>query len=221
MKKIIITGASDGLGREFAKLCIAEGIDIVSLSRKQPDYPCVHIATDLLDQHSIKAAVKAVREQHADFDALVNCAGVSSIRETETIDYDELERLMKVNLMAPMFLIAQLLPLIKDNEADILNVGSTAGTKGNVKECAYGASKWGLRGVSQSLQSALANTKCRMMQFNPGGMQTGFFDKFSENLVNTGAFMHPADVASVMLYALKLPKQLEISEIIINRKSVS
>jgi len=219
MKKIIMTGANDGLGREFAKLCIAENIEIVSLSRRKPDFPCAHIPTDLSDDSSITAAVRLIEEKYADFDALVNCAGVISIQDSEDITYNGLENLMKVNIMAPIFLISGLLKLIKTNEADILTIGSTAGTKGNPKELAYGSSKWALRGMSQSLQSALSKTKCRVMQFNPGGMNTKFFDKFSEGLVDASGFMNPADIAQIMLYALKLPKTVEISEITINRKA--
>lgn len=219
VQRIILTGGSDGLGKEFAKLCINDGIEVVCLSRNKPDYPCIYIKTDLADENSIIAAVDIIKGEYGSFNALVNCAGVINIGDTENITYDALDKLMKVNLMAPIFLTSKLLGLIKENNADILNVGSTAGTKGNIKECMYGSSKWGLRGVSKSLQAALANTKCRVMQFNPGGMSTRFFDKFSKGLVDVNAFMNPVDVAGVMLYSLKLPKQIEISEIIINRKS--
>ena len=66
----------------------------------------------------------------------------------------------------------------------------------------------------------MKKTNSRVIQFNPGGMNTNFFDKFSKNLVDASDFMKPADVAAVMLYTLKLPKQLEVSEIVINRKSI-
>jgi NADP-dependent 3-hydroxy acid dehydrogenase YdfG len=78
-----------------------------------------------------------------------------------------MENLMKVNTFAPLFLTSQLFDLIKENEADILNVGSTVGTKAYENQASYGASKWALRGISLNLQTELAKTKCRVIQFNP------------------------------------------------------
>ncbi|MDR1026651.1 MAG: SDR family oxidoreductase [Lactobacillus sp.] len=218
MKRVLITGASDGLGRELARLCIGEGIEVVCISRSQPDYSCEYIKTDLAVEESIKKCADEIKDKYAKFDALVNCAGVISIGSPEEIDYKELDNLMKVNSMAPIFLTSQLLKLIKENEADIINVGSTAGTKGKSAECIYGASKWALQGVSKSLQDDLAKTKCRVTMFNPGGMQTKLFDKHEEGKVSTAAFMSPRDVAELMLYILKLPKKMEISEILVNKK---
>lgn len=215
---IIVTGASDGLGKEFARLCIAEGLEIISLSRTQPDYPCVYIKTDLTDEKSIQNAVDVIKDKYSKFDALVNCAGVFSTQDIEDINFENLENVMKVNVIAPLFLTSKLFNLIKSNEADILNVGSTAGKKGNAKECVYGASKWSIQGFSQSLQAELKNTKSRVILFNPGGMRTKFFEKFLKKEKDVSTFMNPHDIAGVMLYTLKLPKQIEVSEIVLNRK---
>ena len=220
MKRIIMTGASDGLGREFAKLCIAEKIEIVSLSRSKPDFSCVYLPTDLTSEESISAAVSLIKEKYADFGALVNCAGVFSEQAADKITYGELETLMKVNSLAPIFLASKLFNLIKKNEADILNIGSTAGLKGYPSQCTYSTSKWAIRGTSINLQAELAKTKCRVIHFNPGGMNTSFFEKYDgTKRTDPANWMKPEDVAAVMLYTLKLPKQLEVSEITINRKS--
>ncbi|MDR1026478.1 MAG: SDR family NAD(P)-dependent oxidoreductase [Lactobacillus sp.] len=220
MKRIIITGGSDGLGKEFAKLCIAEGIEIVSLSRHKPDYPCVHILTDLADDKAIASAATIIKEKYAEFDALVNCAGLISIQRPNEITYEELEATMKVNSLAPIFLTSQLFDLIKKNEADVINVGSTVGLKaGALSQQAYTTSKWAIRGTSASFEQELAKTKSRVMQFNVGGMNTKFWNKYNGSVIeNPDEWMKPEDVAAVMLYALKLPKQLEISDIAITRK---
>ncbi len=216
--RIIVTGASDGLGKEFGKLCVNNNIEVVCLSRTKPDYPCVFVKTDLSVEADIINAVAQIREKYTNFDALVNCAGIHSTQDMENIDSADLQKVMEVNVMAPILLTSALWSLIKDNEADILNVGSTAGKKGNAKECVYGASKWAVQGFTQTMQTELKNTKSRVMMFNPGGMNTKFFEKFSHQEKDVSKFMNPKDVADVMLYILKLPKQLEVSEIIINRK---
>ena len=219
MKRILITGASDGLGKELAKLCVAEGIEVVCISRHQPDYPAVHIKTDLADEKSIIKCANEIKKDYKKFDALVNCAGVISLQEADKVTYEELENLMKVNLLAPIFLSSQLFNLIKVNEADVMNVGSTVGSKAYPGQAAYGASKWGIRGASKNLQLELAKTRSRVIQFNPGGMRTKFFEKYNgEKLENPEAWMAPKDIAEVMLYILKLPKMLEVTEIMISRK---
>lgn len=221
MKRIIITGASDGLGKEFGKLAREEGIEIICLSRTKPDYECIYIKTDLSKEESIQNTCQVIKEKYAQFDALINCAGVASKQKPNEIEYQELENLIKVNNIAPIYLISQLFDLIKKNEADIMNVGSTVGTKAYLEQCAYGTSKWGLRGTSLNLQMELAKTRCRVIQFNPGGMITKFFEKYNGTKIeNPGDWMNPKDIAKIMLDILKLPKQVEISEITINRKSL-
>ena len=125
---------------------------------------------------------------------------------------------MKVNLIAPLLLTGQLFDLIKENGADILNVGSTVGTKAYEDQCAYGASKWALRGVSQNWQLELKKTKCRVIQFNPGGFKSDLVKKYDSQNVDLSAYMDPQDLARFMLHILQLPKSMEISEVLINRK---
>ena len=129
---------------------------------------------------------------------------------------------MKINSLAPMFLSAQLMKLIKENEADIINVGSTVGTKqGYLDQLAYTTSKWAVRGTSYNLQLELKKYNCRVIQFNVGGMNTRMHEKYNGNKIeNPDEWMSPEDIAELMLHILKLPKKIEVSEITINRKSI-
>ncbi len=161
-----------------------------------------------------------IKEKYSHFDALVNCAGVPGIQEPNKITYDVLENLMKINSIAPVFLSSKLFDLIKDNGADIINVGSTIGLKqGYPNQLAYTTSKWALRGTSFNLQLELASSKSRVIQFNVGGMNTKMHEKYhGKKIENPKEWMQPEDIAQIMLYTLNLPKQIEISEIVINRK---
>ncbi|MCL1902155.1 MAG: SDR family oxidoreductase [Alphaproteobacteria bacterium] len=217
MKRIIITGASDGLGKEFAKLCIADGIEIVNLSRSRPDYDCAHIPTDLADEHSIVAAANIIKEKYSEFDALVHCAGLFSGQPVGAIDYAELEATMRVNAIAPIFLTSLLFDLIKKNGADVLNVISTAALGGKPNHITYGASKYAQRGFGDNLRVDLAKSPCRVINVFTGGMNTNFFKKY-DGSDKAAEFMNPEYVAKEMLSILKTPKQIEISDIIINRK---
>lgn len=223
MKNIILTGASDGLGKEFGKLCRENNINIIALCRTKPSYDCEFIKTDLTDENSMIDACNTIKEKYNKFDAIINCAGVPGVQKLEEITYDCLNDLIKINTIAPMFLTSQLIGLIKENESDIINVGSTVGTKqGYQDQLAYTTSKWAIRGTSYNLQVELKKFNCRVIQFNVGGMNTKMHEKYNGTKIeNPDEWMQPRDIAELMLYILNLPKKVEVSEITINRKVVS
>ena len=218
MKRILVTGASDGLGAKFGAICAGKGIEVVCLSRSAPAYNAKHVPVDLTSQQSMDAAIETVKSDYPDFDALVHCAGVISIEPAADISYENISRTLAVNLMTPIYLNAGLFDLIRQNGADVVHVGSTVGTKAYVEQCAYGASKWGVRGVSQNLALELKGTPCRVIQFNPGGFKSDFVQKFTGKPADLSAYMNPEDLAKLLYFILELPKSVEVSEILINRK---
>lgn len=221
MKRVIITGASDGLGLELAKSFSQKGVEVLSISRSDPKIKkVVHLKTDLTDKDQIKQIIQAINDRFKTFDVLINCAGVINIKPLDSLDFKETEELFRINVIAPMILTSGLLNLIKKNEADIVNVGSTIGFKAYEKQCAYGASKWAMRGFNENLRLELKNTKVRVIGFMPGGFKSKLFEKATGVKANLDPYMDPKDLAKLMIQILELPKKIEVSEIIINRKSV-
>lgn len=218
IKKVVLTGSNDGLGAAFGRLCVENGISVVAISRKKPDYAANFFITDLSQEIDIKNAADHIAKEHADFDTLINCAGVYSEESLEQLTYDEIERVMKVNVIAPAFLTGCLMPVIKQNGADIMTVGSTVGTKAYKDQMAYGMSKWATRGLSANLQMELKDTPSRVIQFNPGGFRSSFVQKFTKKDTDLSKYMRAEDVAGFMLQILQLPKSLEVSEVVLNRK---
>lgn len=221
MKNIILTGANDGLGKSFGELCLKEGFNIIALCRRKPDYECTFIETDLSSEESMIKSCNLIKEKYSKFDAFVNCAGTISLSQTKSIPLNEAQEVFMVNSIAPIFLISKLHDLIIKNAADILNVVSIMGTLFDVEPSSvvYTSSKWALRGASFNLEAEFKDTPCRVITFNPGGMKTNLFKKYDENLSEMAdEWMDTRDIADVMLYTLKLPKQVEITEITISRK---
>ena len=222
MKRIILTGASDGLGKEVGKLFQSRGGVVVALCRTKPDYDCEFIECDLSDEKSMVKACKTIKENYGEFDALINCAGTQCIEPTNNTPYSKLEYVMKVNTIAPMFLISQLFDLIKKNEADIVNVGSTVGLKsGPINQVGYTTSKWAIRGTSANIGAELKALPCRVIQFNAGGMYTRFIEKYNGQKISDADpkdWIDPKDMAKVLLFTLEVPKNIEISDISVNRK---
>lgn len=222
MKTIILTGASSGLGASIGKLCVKKGIKVVAICRNKPKYDCEFIETDLRLESSIDNTCKIIKEKHNKFDAIINCAGIISLEPLNNLTFKEMEEVYKVNSIAPMFMISKLLPLIIENGADILNVASIMGTLFDIEKdsTTYSGSKWAFRGASFNLESELRDTPCRIITFNPGGMNTELFERYDASLDFAKGWMNPDDIADIVLYTLNLPKQIEITEITITRKNI-
>lgn len=219
MKTIIITGVSDGLGYQLGKKALDTGYKVVGISRSIPDLKIEHINGDLSEEAGLNAVVETIKEKYSDFDVLINCAGMLSVKSLGKVEYAETLKLFKLNVIAPLFLVSELTELIKTNEADIVNIGSTVGSKAYESQAAYGASKWAVRGLNQNLQLEFKNTKCRVIGFNPGGFKSNFFEKATgiENNDWNG-WMNPSDIAEFILQIIALPKNMEVSDINLNRK---
>ena len=153
-------------------------------------------------------------------EAVINCAGVFSNESLGSITEDEIKRSMATNVKAPILLVSSLIDRIKQDGTDIANVISAIATKANPNEVVYGASKWALRGFTTNLQLELKQYPCRVISFCPGGFATKLFEKATgDDIVGDGTkWMVAKDVALCLKQLLDLPKNMEVSEIILNRK---
>ena len=217
---IVITGASDGLGHELAKLYKEAGKKVVNISRRKCEYADENILLSLREGADIEKAANAVEAISEPLEAIINCAGVLSIQPLGKITEDEVERVMSTNVKSAILLISNLADRIKKDGTDIVNVASTVGLKGYVDQAVYGASKWAMRGFSANLQAELKDTPCRVISFCPGGFKSKLFEKATgdDNTTNEGEWIKPADIAMFMKQILDLPKNMEVTEVIINRK---
>ena len=221
MKKVIILGASDGLGKAIASLCNNEKIEVINISRTPCDISgVINVVCDLSKQEDIDKAVNLIKEKHGDFDAIINCAAIVAMEKINEITYPKFERAFKINTIAPLYFLSSLFDNIVKNEADILNIGTTADLKAGFNDqLAYTSTKYGLRGGSYNLGLELAKTKSRIIYVHCGGMNTQMHEKdYGKKLEDPEEWMNPNDVANIVLYILKLPKQVEITEITISRK---
>lgn len=215
---IIITGASDGLGLQVAKLYKESGKTVINISRRECQYADINICLSLREGEEIKKASDRILKMNDSIEAIINCIGVFSRQNFGEITEDEVKRLMSTNLKAPMLLTSYLFERIKKDGSDILNVISTAGVIGKKNEPVYSASKWAERGYTKSLQAELELTPCRVISFCPGGMRTGFSEKALGFNASKENWMNPVDIAKMIKQILDLPKNIEVSEIILNRK---
>jgi len=223
MKKIIILGASDGLGKSIASLCVNKNIEIINISRTQCDIPgVINIKCDLSIENDLDNAISIIKKEHSNFDAIINCAAIVAMEKINEITYEKFNRAYKVNTIAPLYFLSALYDIIVQNEADILNVGTTASAPlkaGFQNQLAYTSTKYALRGGSYNFSLELKSTKSRVIHINLGGMNTKMHEKdYGIKIEDPAIWMNPSDIADIIIYLLNLPKQIEISEITINRK---
>jgi len=217
---IVITGASDGLGLELAKIYKIAGKKVVNVSRRESEFADENILTDLTNETEIKRAAETISAISEPLEALVNCAGVLSIEPLGSISAAKLRQVLAVNVEAAILLVSALSDKIKQDGTDIVNVSSTVGKKGYIDQAAYGASKWAIRGFTENLRVELKDS--RIISFIPGGFKSKLFEKATgnDNTTNEGEWMRPADIAVFIKQILDLPKNMEVSEVVINRKQI-
>lgn len=219
---IVITGASDGLGLQLAKQYKEAGRKVVNISRRESKYADVNITLSLREGEQIEKAVAKIAKLDEPIEAIIYCAGVISIQPLGEITEDEVKRLMSTNVKSQILLTSMLIDRIKKDKTDIVCMSSTIGTKGYVNQAVYGASKWAVRGFAKNLQEEFKDTPNRVISFCSGGFKTKFFEKATgvDNTTNEKEWMKPQDVALFIKQILDLPKNMEVSEVILNRKAV-
>ena len=221
MKKVIITGVSEGLWYEVARKLLRKWVTIIWLSRKNPDLDIIYYKVDFNNESETIWVIDKIKKNHSDFDTLINCAWILSIQELQNISINDVKKLFDVNVFAPIMLISSLADIIRDSEWDIVNVSSTVWLKAYQSQLAYWASKWAIRWVTENLQLEFKGTKVRVIWFNPWGFQSWIFAKATWvpiDSLDLSTYMKADEVADILIQTLELPKNMEVSSITINRK---
>jgi short-subunit dehydrogenase len=185
--RILLTGANGGIGSALADRLAAVGARLALLGRERnaaeaacerlraahPGATADAFGVDLLDHASRESAVAEAAERLGGIDVLINCAGLMSFRPFAEEDPLKLERVMQLNLVVPALLVRQVLPpMLARGNGRIVNVGSTFGSIGFAWFTAYSASKFGLRGLSESLRRELEGSGVGVTYVAPRAVKT-------------------------------------------------
>lgn len=219
-KNIVITGASSGLGKALAAQLSKEGVTLYLLSRTieatEFSFEAHKINCDVRDPKSIVAAFHRIDALTEEIDVLVNCAGVRLVKGLEDTAQDEIEQLIATNLTGAIFSSQEAYKrMLQTKNGHIINISSTSGIKARPDETIYCASKWGLRGFTESLRLEAVSNRIRVTGIYPGGMQTNFWK--GNEPQNIEAYMKPSDIAEQIIQIIKSPISLSPSEVVIER----
>ena len=224
--RVLLTGATGGIGRAMATRLLGEGAAVMLLGRSaarlaglsralaaSPDtgddaHPRIawH-AADLDEAASLPGILDAAA--HWRVNVLINNAGVPSFGRIERLSAAHMAQVLQTNLLAPMRLTQALLPLLAAcPRAQVIQVGSALGRLALPGFSVYCASKFGLRGFTEALRRELADTSVRVQYLGPRSTHTSFNDdavmRFNEE-TGTSADS-PETVANALLHLLHSEK---------------
>ncbi len=215
---IVLTGASGGIGSAVAQalayrkarlvLCgrDREALDDLAAEVRAAGAQALVIAADLNEPQAAPRVLAEVLATYGRIDALINCAGVSHFGSFDQTPDDQLERMLRVNVLAPMRLIQAVLPYMKDHRTGlIVNVGSIFGSIAFPWFSAYSATKFALRGLSEALRRELAGSGVNVLYFAPRYTRTALNSGAVSDMAKAVAMSEddPALVAAALVTALE------------------
>lgn len=179
--RAVLTGASGGIGKAIARELAGRSDWLILVGRNVPALQALQrelgdkarVVHGDLEQEETLRAIEHLARALGGINLLVNNAGASDFHAFETQRADAIRTLLHTNLLAPMLLSRQLIPLLKRAPAaQIVNVGSIFGYVGYPGFAAYCASKSGLRGFTQALRRELSDTAIEVRHFAPRATAT-------------------------------------------------
>jgi NAD(P)-dependent dehydrogenase (short-subunit alcohol dehydrogenase family) len=221
MKRILITGASRGIGRAIAqKLAAPEttlllhGRDTVALADtcKTVGSNCAGVVKLIHDLATEKGVTGLIAQVGGDpLDVLINNAGIAVVKPFREITPEEWKQTIGVNVTAPFLLMQRFAGQMRPGSS-IVNILSIAAKTGFANWSAYCMSKFALEGLSQSIREELREHCVRVLNIYPAATNTEIWDDVAGDWPR-GKMISPDQVADAVAFALSRPKDVAVENI--------
>ena len=215
--KVLLTGATGGLGQAIARFLCARGARLVLAARRteilEPlaeELGAELRAVDLADA----GAVARLGEESVDVDVLVANAGLPGSGRLESFTIEQIDRTLDVNLRAPIVLTHALAPrMVERGRGSLVYVSSLSGKAAAPGGSLYSATKFGLRGFALCLRIDLRGTGVGVTTVNPGFIRdAGMFHESGAKLPPGVGTKTPADVARAVVRAIeRAPAEIDVA----------
>lgn len=221
-KIVVITGASKGLGKALAVEFVQEGSQVIisARSRRELNTSAREIgatpyAADVTKEKEVIRLAKFAKQRFGKIDVWINNAGITIPHSSlEDLDPKDLHHMMEVNFFGTFHGSRAAASIMKkQRDGIIMNIVSMSALVGRPRSIAYSASKWAVRGFTESLRLALQEKDISVIAVHPGGIKTTIFGKHPPKGYED--WMQPTYVAKKIVQNLKRDKPKE--EIIINK----
>ncbi len=221
MKRILITGASRGIGRALAEKLATPAMTLLLHGRdrnalaetcrlvKAKGSQTIELLHDLADERHIEKLITAVGPEP--LDVLINNAGIAVVKSLDSISIEEWNKTLAVNVTAP-FLLTQKLGAKMNPGASIVNILSVAAKTGFPNWSCYCMSKFALEGFSQSIREELRPRSIRVLNIYPAATDTEIWQPIEGDWPRE-KMMSPDEIAEAVAYALSRPTDVAVENI--------
>ena len=190
-KKILITGATGGIGNSLIKkfvslngTVLATGTNIEKLKVLKDEFPNIHtLKFDISDHSKIDEFIENASSQLSGLDILVNNAGITKDNLSLRMKNEEWQKVIDINLTSTFYLSKfAVKKMLKNKYGRIINITSIVGHTGNLGQANYSASKAGMVAMSKTLAIEYARKNITVNCVSPGFIQTSMTDKIVESI---------------------------------------
>ena len=211
-RRVLVTGASGGIGRAVVDRLRAEGAVVAGVDLVLPDGLQLDFAAraDVCDEASVAAVVEATVASLGGLDTLVAAAGIEVSGPTHEVPASEFRRVLEVNVMGTVLLLRAVIPrMLHEGEGRIVTFGSTAAVVAAPELAAYAAAKGAVLQLTRSVAAEYAERGIRANCICPGGTRTPMLaaidrersasDRFLERHP-IGRYAEPAEIAAAVAF---------------------
>ena len=218
----LVTGGSAGIGKATAKLLIEKGGKVAitgrdksKLERVAKEIGVFPIHADVAAENDVKKTYQLFLEEFGKLDCLINNAGIGDAwNEVTELDIKAFHRVYDVNVFGAALMASEAAKLFKKQKSgNIVNISSTAGTKGFANGTVYASSKFALRGMTQCWQAELRKYNVRVILVNPSEVTTAFGDGERRERPEVQNKLRPLEIAHTIVSTLEMDDRGFIPEV--------
>ena len=219
-RTFLISGTTKGIGLSITKKILKKGGKVIGISRTKNN-PKInsklyqHVTLDLFKSDIIESSISTILQKKPEIDGLISNAGFGNFKSLEEFSVQEIKNILNLNLLSHILLSRVVVPhLKKKRKGDIIFIGSEASHLSGKKGTIYCASKFGLRGFSQSLRKECNIKNIKVTLINPGMVKTNFYDELNYKPKNSKfSVLKPNEIAKVVVNILNLKSNSVVDEI--------
>lgn len=217
----IVTGASSGIGLGIARALAEDGYGVALAARRagvldevaaELGGAALAVPTDVTDPRAVEALVRTAVERFGRVDVVVASAGVGHWAPLEQIDETAWDETIDVNLKGTYLLARATLPHLRDSRGYLITLSSVSGTIGQAGGSAYNASKWGVRGLTQSFLKEAREDGVRATAICPGLVATPMVGRPESDDV-----IAVSDVVATVRWLLALRPIVQVKDVVLER----
>jgi 3-oxoacyl-[acyl-carrier protein] reductase len=229
-KKVLITGASSGIGRAIALLFAREGADLSLVARGSEElakvaHQCrsfgvtaLDIAADITRREQVETMARQTLSNLKGIDILVNNAGYGKYGPFTSMPIEEWDRMWSVNVRGMVLVTQAVIPsMVAAQKGHIVNISSIHGIHTSANASAYCATKFAVTGLTEALSKELWKDGIKVSLVCPGGVLTPFMGVSPEE--KNQEFLEPEEVARVVLDVVAVRGKGLITRVVLTPKT--